>query len=128
IWWELIEGEVDRLVIQWTNAEFSSSTYNPADLNFQVVLFEDGRFEYRYGKMDGTHAAARASLATIGAQNTDCSSGCTFGVQLVHNTEQKNGLEGRVYRFDGLRSYLPDASTPVPMPKDGSLTFKPVDT
>src|SRR5690606_9271821 len=75
-----------------------------------------------------THAAARASLATIGAQNTDCSSGCTFGVQLVHNTEQKNGLEGRVYRFDGLRSYLPDASTPVPMPKDGSLTFKPVDT
>jgi|GEM_PF-1641213 len=129
IYWELFEGEVDRLVIQWSGFEFSTTSYNPADLNFQVVLFEDGRFEYRYGPMEGSHAAARASLATIGAQSWACPGYvCPYGVQLVHQTEQPNGLEGRVYRFEGLRGYREDQSTPIPMPMNGSRTFKPVDT
>src|SRR5690606_2325444 len=129
IYWELFEGEVDRLVIQWSGFQFSTTSYNPADLNFQVVLFEDGRFEYRYGPMEGSHAAARASLATIGAQSWVCPNYvCPYGVQLVHQTEQPNGLEGRVYRFEGLRGYREDQSTPIPMPMNGSRTFKPVDT
>src|SRR5690606_18342661 len=103
LWWEFVEGEVDRIVIQWTNYRFTTSTYNPADLTFQVVLYEDGRFEYRYGKMDGPHEATRARWATIGAQSRDCPSNtCPFGVQLVRQSEQVHGLEGRVYRFDGL--------------------------
>lgn len=128
IWWEHIEGEVDRLVIQWTGAEFTSTTYNPADLNFQLVLFEDGRFEMRYGEMEGDHGNARALSATIGAQSRDCSSGCAFGEQLVYNTEQEHSLEGRVYRFNGLQGFQANGSTPVPMTEKGSLTFQPSET
>lgn len=128
VWWEYIEGPVDRLVIQWKDAEFTTSTYNPANLNFQVVLFEDGRFELRYGEMSGAHANARAASATIGAQSRDCSNGCTFGEELVYNVEQVNGLEGRVYRFNGLQGFQEGASTPVPMPEDGSITFQPTDS
>src|SRR5690606_6954842 len=110
------------------NYRFTTSTYNPADLTFQVVLYEDGRFEYRYGKMDGPHEATRARWATIGAQSRDCPSNtCPFGVQLVRQSEQVHGLEGRVYRFDGLHDYRADAST-FPVPMDGSMTFKPAET
>lgn len=130
ILWEYIEGDVDQLVIQWADMEFTTTSYNgtPADavLNFQVVLMEDGRFEFRYGRMDGTHEAARARWATIGAQSRNCPQNiCPYGVQLVRQTEQVGGLEGRVYRFDGLHEYLADASTPVPIPPTHSMTFKP---
>lgn len=125
IWWEHIEGEVDQLIIQWTGAEFTLSSYNPTDLNFQVVLFEDGRFEFRYGKMESDHENARGASATIGAQSHDCSDGCAFGEQILDDEEQDHSLEGRVYRFDGLQGFQADGSTPVPVPADGSLTFKP---
>ena len=108
--------------------EYTSYNGTPADavLNFQVVLMEDGRFEFRYGRMDGTHEAARARWATIGAQSRNCPQNiCPYGVQLVRQTEQVGGLEGRVYRFDGLHEYLADASTPVPIPPTHSMTFKP---
>src|SRR5690606_28950052 len=41
----------DRFIIQWSHVGRSSPSTRGYDLNFQLVLFPDGRFEYRYGTM-----------------------------------------------------------------------------
>src|SRR5690606_34710396 len=111
LWWEYLEGEIDRVIVQWTGMDLMSPTNAVgADLNFQIVLAEDGTFEFRYGTMEGPTAHANALEATIGAQDR----AGRIGTTLVFNTEQKPGLEGRVYRFRTFDDFLEDASTPVP--------------
>jgi hypothetical protein len=122
IWWERIEGDVDQLIIQWTDMNFTTSSYNPADVTFQAVLFADGSFEYRYGKMESNNVGmAKASSATIAAQNR----AGTEATVLVHNQLQEPGLEGRVYRFRGWDDFVEASSTPVRTPLAGSVTFQP---
>jgi len=64
----------DSLIIQWKDVGFASSMLRTASLNFQVVLWENGDFEYRYGEMSAGPAPAsfaRGSSATIGYQLPD---------------------------------------------------------
>src|SRR5690606_9615674 len=43
----------DRFIIQWSNyGRYYPSSNRNWNLNFQIVLFPDGSFEYRYGTMD----------------------------------------------------------------------------
>lgn len=125
VWYELIRGEVDRLIIQWSGGEITTSNGNPASLEYQLVLFADGRIEFHYGNMDTPNAAlGRGSSATAGMQNHSCNGPCREGFTLFHNEEQKNGLEGRMVRFHGFAQLDEKGSTPVPMPPSGTMTFR----
>jgi len=84
IWYALRQDDQGRfLVIQWANVAHNSHKNN--DLNFQVILREDGSFEYRYGTMTGGSggaAGANGSLASIGFQEPNG----VIGVDLSYNT------------------------------------------
>lgn len=121
IWWELVPGKVDQLIIQWTKMDFSTSAQNPANLNFQVVLMADGNFEFRYGPMIGAGNHAQAASATIATQNR----AGTLARVISHDTVQPTGLTGRVYRFRSWNDLVAEASTPVPTPLSGTVTFTP---
>ncbi len=89
------------VVIQWKNFQFSSSTYNASDLNFQIVLRDDGTFEYRYGTMSGNGSTsydkyADGSSATIGFQSVFAQQGHTVS----HNPSAPAQLDNRAWRFD----------------------------
>ncbi|HEY0840780.1 MAG TPA: hypothetical protein VGD74_11380, partial [Vulgatibacter sp.] len=109
----------DEFVIQWKNFNRSAgSTANALyDLNFQVVLFADGSFEYRYGEMKAPpqpfsysscypstcELEANGSSATIGYQNV----GGTMGSRIHYGGNSAaevvpfvGGLAGRSFRFD----------------------------
>jgi hypothetical protein len=91
---------VDYVVVEWKNWEdyFDSSS----DFNFQLVLYEDGVFEFRYGSMVGSW-----SDGTIGFQSFDRSRGYTL---------TPASLSNRSWRFrQGF-------------PLDGSLTLTPTDS
>jgi len=96
------EASGRTLTIQWTDATHSSN--RAASLNFQVILHEDGRFEYRYGDMDpgiGVTEAQReyaeGKSATIGYQTPTQSS---FDV-IQHNTliNVFGLLDGRTFTY-----------------------------
>lgn len=119
-------------VIQWTNVSkiAESSISNEWDLNFQVVLYSDGAFEYRYGTMDplaitSTSCAdgdcyndAQGASATIGYQNptTSVAFQLHFGgsTQSSSNTPYPGGLAHRSFRKEGGTS--------------GSLTLYPFES
>ncbi len=111
----------DRVVLQWKNLQFAASTVAaPADLNFEVVLWADGAFEYRYGSMTATGATAATNQAradgaqaTIGEQNP----AGTRGLTLSHNVPVAGGSGGRALRIQ----------TP-PTPPNGSATLAVVAT
>jgi len=106
----------DRVIIQWSHVSRWSTISNRTwDLNFQVVLFADGTFEYRYGTMDPPAnwtanplqcpagdcvAAANGSSATIGYQRPGGSSGFTLhlGDEI---TPFPGGLVSRSFRLQG---------------------------
>jgi hypothetical protein len=111
-----------RYVVQWTNLQryFPSGNRN-WDLNFQVVLYPNGSFEYRYGAMDAppggatstsdcnpTHCEneAMGSSASVGFQKLDG----TAGYQLHYGA---GGASAPVFPggFGG-RSFFYDASVP----------------
>lgn len=106
------------LIVQWTGFEFSSSTYNPSNLNFQMLLYETGFVEYRYGLMESTNAtpanreAAQGRYATIGLQSPDVS----FGQMVLRQQTAVPALPGRAWRFN-LRS-----------PPDGTSTVTPTES
>lgn len=93
----------ERVVIQWKNFQFTASTAAaPADLNFEVVLWADGAFEYRYGTMTSSGATAATnqaradgSQATVGEQNP----AGTRGLTLSHNVAIVPGAGGRTVRI-----------------------------
>ncbi len=106
----------DTYVIQWDKVSAAgSSASREYDLNFQVVLYSDGSFEYRYGTMappPGTSTScspntcvneAKGSSATIAYQDPTGAIG-----QLLHfggttssllNTTFAGGLENRTFRY-----------------------------
>lgn len=61
-WRQDTSGDVTISWERWSF--FSASATNPADLNFQVVLFENGNIEFRYGTMTGTGSMAQRALGS----------------------------------------------------------------
>ncbi|HEY0839261.1 MAG TPA: lamin tail domain-containing protein, partial [Vulgatibacter sp.] len=93
--WEHIDTGVDDFVVlQWSHMMFNSNNFNPSDLNFQVVLFRDGTFDFRYGTMTGT-TAHEGTNCTIGYEDPTG----TQGVLLSYNTAVPGGLTNRAWRF-----------------------------
>jgi len=112
VWLDLIEGE-QAFVVQWKDYEFSasSSSGNPANLNFEAVLWNDGDFEFRYGTMSAafpTWADGYESL--IGWQDESRTQGRTLN---AWRSTYPGGLQGRV---------LPEDWT---VPPTGSMEFYP---
>ncbi len=103
------------VVVQWKNFQFSSSTYNAADLNFEVLLREDGTFEYRYGVMASNAANptyGNGVSATIGFQDVTGVQGFTVS----HNATTFAPIGGKAVRFD------------TRLPAIGSVAITPTDT
>ncbi len=105
VWYDVgSDAEGNYLVVQWKAFEFFASTAaNPGNLNFEIVLRDNGAFEYRYGTMVQAPASATTDqeradgdAATIGYQNA----GRTEYFQVRHNTAAVGGQSNRAYRFD----------------------------
>jgi len=115
--------DADTFVIQWKNfsRNSGSSTTNLYDLNFEIVLFRDGSFEYRYGKMDAPPQPfsstacfpstcvleANGSSATIGYQTIDGLLGNTLhygGATSTTVVPFEGGLAGRSFRYQASSS------------------------
>jgi hypothetical protein len=107
-------------VIQWSHVSrfWGSDTTNEYDLNFQLVLFPDGAFEFRYGTMapppqpfdffctDGDCALdAQGASASIGYQNPLATVGYNlhYGPDPIFGDNQvfPGGLDNRSFRKDG---------------------------
>src|SRR5690606_7756411 len=70
-----------------------------AHLEFQIVLWEDGSFDYRYGRMTATDPdVAAGAVSTIGFQSMDRHPGFT----LLHRQPFPGGLAGRSFHFPAL--------------------------
>jgi len=76
------------LIVQWPHYDQFG-----LDLNFEVIMWSDGYFEYRYGTMLGG-SLALGSSASIGYQNTTG----TSGIQVSAYT-QIPGLQNSGYAF-----------------------------
>lgn len=115
IWTALREDEQGKFfVVQWKGfSRVDVAAHRNSNLNFQILLREDGTFEYRYGVMDGgtNYGNGDASHATIGFQEPNGVRGTT----LYFNSGVPGGLSGKGWVF-----------TPEPaLPLSGALEFKP---
>lgn len=82
------------VVIQWDAKIKGASS---GRLNFQVVLFASGVWEYRFGSMQSNYLGrADGSSATIGYQ----SRGATSSHSISTNKAVPNGLSSRSYRYN----------------------------
>lgn len=115
VWWSLVTPTSGPryVVVEWKAYGIYTSTANPASLNFEVLLFEDGTWEFRYGSMTATtQARADGSEATLGWQLP----GGTMGYTISHNTAVAGGLSNRAWRFDPRQA------------NNGSVTVTPTKT
>lgn len=91
-------GEDDRgkrLIIQWSHVGFYRNG-SMGDLNFEIILWEDGAFDFRYGLMTSAYQSFHdGSEATIGYQ---CPEGGHF-LQLSRNAAVPGGLSWRSFAF-----------------------------
>ncbi|MDF1564178.1 MAG: lamin tail domain-containing protein [Deltaproteobacteria bacterium] len=111
-WYELIPDAVgpDRLIIQWKN-EFWSSSALPADLNFQIVLWDNGDFAVHYGTMTSSdQPRADGDLGSIGFEDDTG----TRGVQINRNTAWPGGLSNVSW------------SVPATVPTSGTVQVSPM--
>jgi len=120
IWYLHREDPVagDSLVIQWKNAAFSG--HRTANLNFEVILWENGDFEYRYGTMDPDTAPVAfvsASSATIGYQFPDHSSFDNINYNTTIRIRDR--LEDRAFAY---------RVAPASLPKSGTFVWRPYTT
>ncbi|HWV39133.1 MAG TPA: lamin tail domain-containing protein [Vulgatibacter sp.] len=113
IFWEHIDtGVEDFVVIQWSHMQYSSSSRNPSDLNFQVVLSRDGSFDIRYGPNTGAAASTDGTYASIGYQDPTGTQGYSFSAR----TAFPGGLVSRSFHFaphspaSGSMTVAPDES------------------
>lgn len=75
-------------VIEYRNFELTTT----GDLvNFEVVLFENGKIEFRYGRLEGS---GEGQSATVGVEGPDG----TLGLQYFHNTHALSDFSA--IRFD----------------------------
>ncbi len=97
-YWDDVDANGDRyVVVQWKNAAFASGGTD--DLNFQIVFWESGVFEYRYGLMYGSSVSNQES-----ANGKDAAIGYQFpnlggGKNLSYNTQVPGGLSNRSFSF-----------------------------
>ncbi len=107
----------DYVVVQWKNFWFTNGNDNdaPTNLTFEVVLYADGSFDYRYQTMSSSHTAsvqlAMGSSATIGFQTPSGDA-----LTISHNTAFPGGLTGFGFTF-----------RPPNVPTTGSWTVVPLE-
>src|SRR5690606_4469515 len=79
VWWKHDPAE-GSLTIQWKDWQSNTAAARPTSWNFQVVLFEDGSFEYRYGDMAANNMAYATgqTVTNIGWQNPTAKIGATL--------------------------------------------------
>lgn len=109
-----VEG--DHLVIQWKGVGFYREIHRQVDLNFEVILWANGDFEYRYDKMDPDVANAtwvEGASATIGYQLPDQSDAH------VRNFNQNVRLRGTIVGRSLLYRVTPELS------KSGTYLWHP---
>lgn len=97
------EGEGRHLVIQFRGYALASA--QEASLDFQVVLWSDGSFDYRYGQMSHPSAPAQAegAAALIGAQDARGQRGTLFS----RRAAVPGGLMGRSFHFPNVALLIP---------------------
>ncbi|HWV37097.1 MAG TPA: hypothetical protein VN033_01325 [Vulgatibacter sp.] len=120
IWYLHREDPVagDSLVIMWKGIGFSA--HRTANLNFEVILWENGDFEYRYGAMEPATATAAwvtGSSASIGYQFPDQSSYDTINYNTT--TKVRDRLEGKAFAY---------RVAPASLPKAGTFEWRPYTT
>jgi hypothetical protein len=122
VYFRLVEGAgLRHLVVQWTDFQFATTAANPASLNFQAVLFEDGTIEYRYGTMTSSTTRpgyAQGESATLGLQDPSGTVGKMIGN--VHNKAVSGGLASRSWRFP----LVPEPSGTVVVTPAESTTYR----
>jgi len=92
------------MVVQWTHF---SGAYQVDDMNFQIVMWDDGSFDYRYATMTSQVGTSKAlgESATIGYQNLAGTSGHLVSFDTIVPTLENSG-----YSF-GQPQLLPTGST-----------------
>jgi hypothetical protein len=84
------------LVLMWKDIGFYSWPDPDGDLDYEVVLWESGEFDFRYGSMSASSSVrAAGSEATIGFQSPDRS----VYHQFSHDTAVPGGLANRSWRY-----------------------------
>ena len=107
------------LIVQWKDVGFFNQS--GVSLNFQVVLHEDGRIDYRYGTMNGgssNQSRADGNSATIGVHAGSTAHKMLFD---TFNVAVPGGLSNKSFRFApapslplaGSEPWTPAASTSV---------------
>lgn len=117
IHYKLVEDDGDRyLIIQWSHM-WTNFTYtdDPADLNFQVILWEDGSFDYRYGTMLASGSKAPRALGSEAAIGVRYGSG--DAIQVFYREQVPGGLQNF-----GLRFVAPE------LPSSGEIECVPLET
>lgn len=96
--WKLVsDPERDRLIVQWKGYRHVTWDGTSGSLDFQVVLFADGSFDFRYGAMKGPDPrGANGGSAVIGFQDTEG----LKGYSMVFHRAMPGGLSHRSFRFD----------------------------
>lgn len=122
VYWEYFADPSPHIIVQWTNVGFWTSSRNPADLNFQIVLHENGHFEYRYGRMYAQSNYGNGQDATIAAQNR---SGSEANL-ISYNTTWEGGLSDSGLYFERWDADPTFARAPVDL--SGSRTVSPTST
>ncbi|HWV37370.1 MAG TPA: hypothetical protein VN033_02720 [Vulgatibacter sp.] len=109
----------DYVVVQWKNFWFptNNDNDNPTNLNFEVVLFEDGSFDYRYGTMSSVNrnSDAQGAQAVIGFQT-----GGDEHVEISYRQEIPGGLSNYGFTFRPAEVSGTGSWTVVPL---GDTTF-----
>lgn len=115
-----VPGPDPHVIIQWKHW---SSFWASGDMNFQVVLYESGAVEYRYGVMYTGDATAEGGYATIGLQ----APGGAVGSLLHHSVSSSNtfpgGFVNRSWRWNPAIEVPGDSSTQVSPTKSGNYTL-----
>lgn len=111
-----------HLVIQWSNMWFNGVDFwsHSVDLNFQVILWEDGSFDYRYGTMQGTSqyaSFAEGSRASIGVRYADGDAVQIHFSDSTINQTFPGGLQNFGFRFAAPQ-----------LPPSGSIEAVPLET
>ncbi|HWV38406.1 MAG TPA: hypothetical protein VN033_08005 [Vulgatibacter sp.] len=94
------------MVVQWTHF---SGAYQDDDMNFQVIMWDDGSFDFRYGttRSDVGTDKALGDSATIGYQNLSGTEGHLISFDAIVPTLENSG-----YSF-GTPQLLPSGSVVV---------------
>ena len=100
IYGKFVPGPEPHYIIQWKNWRPWENDDPGNDLNFQVVLYESGVVEYRYGTMLSSDGTAEGGNVAIGLQRP----GGYVGTLLHRSTSSAvafpGGLANRSFRWD----------------------------